>query len=73
MEAEPNPGFDVVVDGAHDVAGHAVLREFVKKLLKQHTLKPLPEKGAKLIAVVEQSGQPLNNSGDRAERTFSVL
>jgi hypothetical protein len=37
------------------------------------TLNPVPEKGEKLIAVIEQSGQPLTQSGDRAERTFSVL
>jgi hypothetical protein len=37
------------------------------------TLKPMPEKGAKLVAVIEQSGHPVQHSGDRPERTFSVM
>lgn len=36
-------------------------------------LAPMPEKGARLVAVIEQSGQPLKQSGDRPERTFSIL
>lgn len=37
------------------------------------TLKPMPEKGAKLLAVIEQSGHPIKHSGDRPERTFSLM
>ncbi|MBS0234687.1 MAG: hypothetical protein JSR99_14510 [Proteobacteria bacterium] len=36
-------------------------------------LTPVPDKGARLVAVIEQSGQPIKHSGDRPERTFSVL
>ncbi len=36
-------------------------------------LTPVPDKGARLVAVIEQSGQPIKHSGDRPERTFSIL
>ena len=37
------------------------------------TLKPSPKEGMRLQAVIEKSGEPLNNSGDAPERTFKVL
>jgi hypothetical protein len=37
------------------------------------SLNPMPKKGERLEAVIEQSGQPVVHSGDKAERTFKIL
>ena len=37
------------------------------------SLNSAPKAGERLEAVIEQSGQPVKNSGDQAERTFKIL
>jgi hypothetical protein len=37
------------------------------------SLNPAPKKGERFVAVIEHSGQPLSNQGDKAERTFKIL
>ena len=36
-------------------------------------LMSMPKHGSRLVAVIEQSGQSIKHSGNRPERTFSVL
>jgi hypothetical protein len=37
------------------------------------SLSPVPKSGARFEAVILQSGHPLKNSGDLADRTFKIL
>lgn len=58
MESEPLGNVDLKAGDHRDVSV---------------TLNPLPQTGDRLVGVIEQSGHPLEHSGDLAERTFSVL
>lgn len=37
------------------------------------SLNPVPKKGERLEAVIEQNGQPVAHPSDKAERTFKIL
>jgi hypothetical protein len=37
------------------------------------SINPMPKKGERLEAVIEQNGQPVAHPSDKAERTFKIL